>query len=263
MDELAQFNQERWNELVEAGVTFSRPFLNMDETAARQAVDPYGILGDVHGQQVLCLAGGGGQQSAAFAVLGAVVTVFDLSEAQLKRDQETAVLYNLPIQTIQGDMRDLSRFAPASFDVVWHAYSIDFVPDARQVFNEVARVLKPGGFYRLESHNPFVKGMDETNWNGEGYVLKRPYVTGEVTFDDSYWTFEDENGRLQKVLGPREFLHPLSTLINGLIGTGFTLLGVWESLQGDPNAEPGSWDHFIAVASPWLTFWAKRAAIND
>ncbi len=23
----------------------------------------------------------------------------------------------------------------------------------------------------------------------------------------------------------------------------------------DPNAEPGTWEHFISVAPPWLAFW--------
>ena len=39
---------------------------------------------------VLCLAAGGGQQSVAFALLGANVTVFDLSETQLEHDRLAA-----------------------------------------------------------------------------------------------------------------------------------------------------------------------------
>jgi ubiquinone/menaquinone biosynthesis C-methylase UbiE len=145
MDEVAKYNKERWEELAQAGVPYSQPFLELDEQAARQAVDPHGIMGDVQGRDVLCLAGGGGQQSVAFALLGANVTVFDLSETMLQRDRETAARYNRPLTIVQGDMRDLSCFAADSFDLVWHAWSLSFVPNARQVFAQVARVLRPGG----------------------------------------------------------------------------------------------------------------------
>ena len=55
--------------------------LGLDEQSARAYVDSAGLLGDLHDREVLCLAGGGGQQSAAFANLGARVTVLDLTEA--------------------------------------------------------------------------------------------------------------------------------------------------------------------------------------
>src|SRR5690349_17475888 len=117
MDELARYNKERWEALAQAGVEYSRPFLNLDATSARQVVNAQGMLGEIAGKDVLCLASGGGQQSAAFALLGATVTVLDLSETQLARDQEAARHYNLPITIHQGDMRDLSRFADRAFDV--------------------------------------------------------------------------------------------------------------------------------------------------
>ena len=258
MDELARYNKERWEELARAGVVFSRPFLEMDEQAARQAVDAQGIMGNVGDKEVLCLAGGGGQQSVAFALLGARVTVFDLSETMLERDRETAAHYNLSINVVQGDMRDLSAFGDNSFDIVWHAYSIDFVPEVRPVFDEVARVLRPGGLYRRECHNPFVKALDESEWDGMGYPLRGPYVEGEVTFADPHWTFAGDDGAPQQVVGPREFRHTLSTLVNELAARGFVLLGLWEGPPGgDIKAEPGTWEHFIAVVPPWLTFWTR------
>lgn len=257
MDELARENKERWEALAQAGVQFSRPFLELNEQTAREAVDPHNLLGNIAGKNVLCLAGGGGQQSAAFALLGAQVTVLDLSETMLQRDREAAEAYNLTIRIEQGDMRDLSRFAAGSFDVVWHAWSLSFVPNAPQVFAQVAHVLRPGGLYRLECANPFVVGEVSDSWNGEGYLLKLPYENGELFFNDPDWTFEDAAGNPQRVAGPREFRHTLSSLVNGLVGQGFVILGLWEGpTEGNASAEPGSWPHYIAIAPPWLTFWA-------
>ena len=68
--------------------------------------------------------------------------------------------------------------------------------------------------------------------------------------DDPYWDVDDGAGVKRRIKGPREFRHTLSTLVNGLIERGFILLGAWEDADGDPNAEPGSWAHFKAIAAP-------------
>src|SRR5919199_5451969 len=134
MDELAQYNIERWKALVEANAVFTRPALYLDPSLAQAEIDPERRLGTVVGKDVLCLACGGGQQSVAFALLGAKVTVFDLSAAQLDRDRVAAAQVGVEINIRQGDMRDLSCFEAARFDLVYHAYSLGFVPKARVVF---------------------------------------------------------------------------------------------------------------------------------
>ena len=58
MDEVAAFNQARWQTLADADALYTRPLLNLDAASARARVDPYGWLGEVQGKRVLCLAGG-------------------------------------------------------------------------------------------------------------------------------------------------------------------------------------------------------------
>ena len=76
-----------------------------------QNMFPADILSDVEGKDVLCLASGGGQQSAVFGLLGAQVTVVDFSEKQLDGDRKAAAHYGYEVTTIQTDMRDLSGSA--------------------------------------------------------------------------------------------------------------------------------------------------------
>ncbi len=257
LDAIAAFNRQRWEELVEAGVLYSRPLLNLDETTAHNVVDPYSLLGDLQGKDVLCLAAGGGQQSAAFGLLGANVTVLDITAGQLEKDRLVARHYGLDLTTIQGDMRDLSVFAEDAFDVVWHAYSITFIPDARPVFAEVARVIRPGGIYRIQWGNPFLAGVDDREWDGRSYPLKDPYLDGvEVQFADEHWDVEQPDGTVKHVVGPKEFRHILSGVVNTLVGHGFIILGLWEETSADPDPEPGSWDHYKLIAPPWLQIWA-------
>jgi SAM-dependent methyltransferase len=258
MDEIARYNKERWEALAAANIVFSRPALNLTRDSSREMVDPHRILGPVEGKRVLCLASGGGQQSAAFGLLGAHVTVLDLSETQLQRDHEAATHYGLHIEMIQGDMRDLSPFASDSFDVVWHAHSINFVPSVEPVFDEVARVLRPGGFYHVSCHNPFVHAVDDRHWDGKGYPLTRPYIDGEeIIYENSEWDVWQPDGTIVRVRGPHEYRHTLATMINGLARRSFIILGLWEDTGSNPNAEPGTWDHYMAVAAPYFSVWTR------
>lgn len=258
MDEIAKYNTRRWKALVEADALYTRPALNLDAAAARAMVDAEGRLGGVAGKDVLCLASGGGQQSAAFALLGARVTVFDLSEEQLRRDREAAAHYGFEIETRQGDMRDLSCFGEAAFDIVYHGYSLGFVPDARAVFRQVARVIRAGGVYHFGCANPFSVGLSGGDWNGEGYTLKRPYVDGaEVTYEDQEWVYD--RGKTDAPVPPtREYRHKLSTLFGGLVEQGFVVSHIsdYTDIDPDPAAAPGTWDHLTSIAPPWLAFWA-------
>ena len=258
MDELARYNAELRPELVEAGIGYSRPRLDFDEASARAFLADEGLTEDAGGKDVLCLAGGGGQQSAAFGLLGANVTVLDFCGAQLDRDRLAADHYGYAVRTVCGDMRDLSAFAPAAFDIVWHPHSINFVPDAPAVFAQVARVLRPGGIYKVDCHNPFCHGVEDA-WTGAGYLLRDRYADGEVTSADPFWeVWSEAAGKAVRIRGPREFRHTLATVVNGLIANGFVLGACWEGPQGDGDAEGGTWDHFAAVAKPFLSFLTVR-----
>lgn len=262
MDEIAQYNIKRWKALAEVNALFTRPFFDLTAAEAVRRLDPEGRLGNLAGKNVLCLAGGGGRQSAMFALLGAQVTVLDLSQEQLQRDREVARHYSFPIETVQGDMRDLSCFQEAAFDIVWHPYSINFIPDVQVVFRQVARILRQDGLYNLQCTNPFASGMTEQDWNGEGYVVRRPYLQGaEVTYADPDWVYAREEST-HPVPGPREYRHTLSALMNGLIEQGFVIQHVSDStdMHPDRSAEPGTWDHFVAYVPPWLAIWTRYHA---
>ena len=153
--EMINQNRNRWDLLSKAGVLYARPFLDLNRTTARNFLDTDGLLDPPEGKRVLVLAGAGGQQSACFALLGAEVTVLDLSDEQLERDREAAVALGLTLDLHQGDMRDLSRFDKDSFDLVYHPHSINFIPNVDDVFAEVARVLVTGGTIPSGLAQPF------------------------------------------------------------------------------------------------------------
>jgi SAM-dependent methyltransferase len=256
-DEIGAASEEHWERMAREGCGFTRPWLNLDRALVRRyargelqsapaplaEMYPAGVLARVEGRDVLCLASGGGQQSAVFALLGARVTVADLSESQLEGDRRAAAHYGYQVNTVRAGMRDLSALAGESFDLVYQAPSMAYVPDVRRVYAEVRRLLRRGGAYRVEYTNPAVEFVDCADWDGRGYLVTRPYAERVRRRDD----------------GAIEFRHYLSDIFNGLVEAGLSVRQVEEAphyRRPRADAEPGSWEH-------WLTYFAPFAVIAE
>ncbi|PSR52717.1 hypothetical protein AHMF7605_03840 [Adhaeribacter arboris] len=273
MDAVSQQNKQLWNELARQGVVCSQPKLGLTPEQAHQYLNKHGFYpASLAGKNVLCLASGGGQQSISFALLGAQVTVVDFSQVQLEKDQLAAAAYNKPIRIILSDMRDLS-FSPAeAFDIVYQPYSINYLSSVEEVFNEVARVLKPQGVYDLMFHNPYVHGswkdgcwglewQAEELWQGKGYPLWQPYQEGyPVKTVDAHWNFTNPENQAVQVTSPQEFKHTMATVINGLIARGFEILSWQEEVGSDYTSKPGTWEHYTTCAPPWIYLLSRKKA---
>ena len=196
-DQIAIVNKAWWEKMVQEGCGFTQPWLDLDPDLvrrhARGQLDPVPepliemypahVLAGVEDKDVLCLATGGGQQSAIFGLLGARVTVVDLAEGQLAGDREAAAHYGYEVTTFQADMRDLSCLEDESFDLVYQAPAMAYVPDVRPVYAEVARVLRRGALYRVALTNPAIQFVDDGSWDGEGYRISVPYAVRRLDKD--------------------------------------------------------------------------------
>src|ERR1700733_13652660 len=120
MDILA-YNRAAWDHAVETGNKWTVPVGSEVTVAARRGEwslvltpakpVPRTWFPPLEGLDVLCLASGGGQQGPVLAAAGANVTVFDNPPRQLGQDRMVAERDGLTIDTVEGDMADLSRFA--------------------------------------------------------------------------------------------------------------------------------------------------------
>jgi ubiquinone/menaquinone biosynthesis C-methylase UbiE len=214
---------------------------------------PRNLLHGVAGKDVLCLASGGGQQTAVFGLLGADVTSLDICEGQLAGDRIAADHYGYPISTVKGDMRDLSVFADECFDLVFQEVSIVFVPDVREVYREVHRVLRPGGSYFVDHCNPATfptcfEGGDN-GWDGTAYRIAEPYIGGPILKTAS----GTENMTEGEPIG--EYRHLLIDIFGGLTELEFHIQEVAESprhLVGGVVGEPGSHDHHNSIVAQYF-----------
>jgi SAM-dependent methyltransferase len=254
-DEVSLANQKLWEEEVKKGCGYTVPWLDLDLSLLRQYAEgkleslpeplaciyPASVLRDVEGKDVLCLAAGGGQQSAVFGLLGARVTVVDLAEGQLEGDKKAAAHYGYEVATFYADMRDLSCLPDRAFDLVYGT-ALCYVPDVRQVYAGVARVLRPGGLFRVDAQQPAISCMA---WDGEHYYVAKPYAERVERRPD----------------GAIEFRHYLDDLFSGLIDAGFSIQRVCEGpyyRRLDPSAPPGSWTHEQAYVAGEFAIVARR-----
>lgn len=184
---------------------------------------PRDWFGNIQDRDLLCLASGGGQQGPILAAAGARVTVFDNSPAQLARDRSVADRDGLSLHTVEGDMADLSVFADASFDLVFHPTSNLFVPDVRPVWSEAYRVLRPAGVLLAGFLNPVEYVFDRTLADQGIFQVKYALPYSDLTS-----LSEAERAEAFGAEAPLEFSHTLDDLIGGQLAVGFHLTGFYE-----------------------------------
>jgi SAM-dependent methyltransferase len=256
MIDLLEYNRKAWDRKVSEGYKWTVPaskelverakngelqlYLTPEKTV------PHEWIARAKNSDVLCLASGGGQQSALLTAFGARVTVLDNSPAQLARDREVAEREGFDIRTIQGDMRDLSVFADASFDLIVNPVSNCFIDDVRVVWRECARVLRKGGEVIAGFANPVIYACDpELKMKGILTINKKiPHADIEVYTQEEFDHYYGPGT-------PIEWGHSLTDQLGGQMDAGLAMIGFFEDLQRDD--EPMS-----AYLPPYLATRSKK-----
>jgi SAM-dependent methyltransferase len=230
---LRDYNRQAWDRQVAEGNPWTLP-VSAETIAAARRGDwqlvltptkpvPRAWFGELVGQEVLCLASGGGQQAPVLAAAGALVTLLDNSPAQLAQDRMVADREGLSLQTIQGDMADLSAFADGRFGLIFHPVSNCFVPDIRPVWREAYRVLRPGGALLSGFANPVLYIFDDPA-SEKGELI----VRHAIPYSDTASLTDEERRHYTDKGEPLVFGHTLEDQIAGQLDAGFKLAGFYE-----------------------------------
>jgi SAM-dependent methyltransferase len=237
---IRDYNRFAWNHQVDKNNKFTIPVDHETIAVARNGnfsvlltetkPVPQEWFPSFNGLELLGLASGGGQQGPIFAALGANVTIFDNSPAQLDRDRQVAEREGLKIRLVEGDMRDLSVFPDGSFDLIFHPVSNVFCPEVRPVWRESLRVLRRGGTLVAGFANPiyymFGTHADEQENLQVRYAI--PYS------DLKDMEPEELDICIEEGI-PLEFGHSLTDLIAGQTDAGFSIIGFYEDVCPDSH----------------------------
>lgn len=240
MSDHLQHNRRAWDRQSAGDSRWCRPVSDEVIEKARQGEweviltpnrsVPREWFGELKGRTVLCLASGGGQQAPVLAAAGAKVMSFDLSDEQLSKDHVLAERHGLLLDTVQGDMADLSAFADESFDLIFHPVSNVFVPDLEPVWSECARVLRPGGDLLSGFMNPsfYLFDHDEVGRGDPPVARYRlPYADTDRHGPDGPLPPHPSGDEAW------EYSHSLEAQIGGQLRAGFVLLDLYEDWWDD------------------------------
>lgn len=191
------------------------------------------------GKKVLGLASGGGQQMPIFAAQGAECTVLDYSVKQIESELMVAEREGYTIQAVRADMTKPLPFADNSLDLIFHPVSNCYIQDVAHVWRECYRVLKKGG--RL------MAGLD----NGINFIVDDNEK--EIKFALPFNPLE--NAELMDFLAADnsgvQFSHTIEEQIRGQLQCGFTLLDIYEDVNGQGLL------HTLNIPTFWATLAEK------
>jgi len=243
-------NRRAWDTLVRRKQRFTLPARDEEFRDPLAIVDGIGWLGgNIQGKRLLCLAAGGGRQSALYAAAGAEVTVVDISPAMLELDRQVAVERRLSIRTVEASMDDLPMLQAGEFEIVIHPVSTCYVPDILAVYREVARVTSPGGIY-ISQHKQPASLQGDITASSRGYELIEPYYR--------QGPLPPVVGSPHREEGTLEFLHGLENLLGGMCRAGFVIEDLIEPLHADAKAARSSFGHRSQYLAPYVRIKARR-----
>ena len=227
-------NRFAWDYLAQTHDPFTLPVSPAQVAAARKGdfqiylsptrPAPHVWFQDLGSKDVLCLAGGGGQQGPILAAAGANVTVLDLSPEQLAQDRFVAQREQLSMTTIAGSMTDLSIFEDGSYDLIVNPVSNLFVENVWPVWVEAFRVLRPGGILIAGFMNPAFYIFDRQLMDDQDILQ----VRHAIPYSDIKSLTQDELSEIQAMNWPLEFGHSLEDQIGAQISVGFSINGFYE-----------------------------------
>ena len=245
-----EHNRNAWDARARSNARFTRPAADDEFANPLAAVDGAGWLGSsIADKHVLCLAAGGGRQSALYAAAGALVTVVDISAEMLAIDRQVAAERGFNVRTVEASMDDLSALAAAGFEIVIQPVSTCYVPDVVVVYREVARVTVPGGLY-VSQHKQPASLQTSIEPSPRGYEIVEPY--------DRTGPLPAVEGSPHREAGTLEFLHRWEDLLGGMCRAGFVIEDVCEPRHADKQAAMGSFGHRSRYAAPYVRVKARR-----
>jgi len=125
------------------------------------------LIPDLHGKRVLMLGCGTGEESMLLESFGGVsMTGIDMSAESVRLANDTYQDH----QFLVGDMHELP-FDDASFDFVYSSLTVHYSATPRAVYEEVMRILKPGGVFQFSIAHPMRWASERIELEGRSVKL--------------------------------------------------------------------------------------------
>jgi SAM-dependent methyltransferase len=250
MDEMHQANKYYWDEMAAHWQNLrdqdqqwrlcpKQPELAFEGEALAMIRDH---VGELEGKRVCVIGSGDNYAAFALAGMGASVTSTDISANQLEIARQRADRMGLSIHFQQADATQMEGIGQNAFDLVVSTNGFFvWIAEPDRVFRQVARILKPGGYYIFYDIHPFQRPWkDQVN----PLEMEKPYSsTGPFQ--------EEEIGRKNF-----QFNWRISDLLNPLCEAGLILRRLAESPARDARFWEG--DSYLPGSDSALLDWRNN-----
>lgn len=156
-------------------------------------------LGDIEGKKIANLLGSNGRKAVPLALLGADVTVVDISLENKKYALELAAEAGVDINFIVSDLMELDISTMRNcFDIIFMEDGIlHYFSDLNALASKIYEMLKLGGKLVLSDFHPFKNLLnihDIYAWDNNELKIEGNYFERElVKFDVAYKKYFDES----------------------------------------------------------------------
>jgi SAM-dependent methyltransferase len=243
-------NRRRWDELVPIHAA-SRFYDIEGFKRDRSTLLPVELeeLGDLEGKKLLHLQCHFGLDSLSLARAGASVTGVDFSPRAIALAKEISNEIGVKARFIESDVYDLPKILDERFDLVFTSYGVlCWLPDLPAWASVIYEMLDDGGAFLLVEDHPLASIIDEKE--AAPIRIAYPYFSdGGPTRFDVQGTYTDRSALVENSTS-FEWTHPLSEIIDSLIGAGLVIEHVHEfpfsffQRHGSMRMQPdGTW-HF-------------------
>jgi ubiquinone/menaquinone biosynthesis C-methylase UbiE len=176
---------------------------------------------DVQGVKIANICGSCGKKAIPLSLLGALVTIFDISEENKRYACETAIAANTHINYVVGDVMDIDiSLYGEYFDVVYMEGGIlHYFHDIDRFMRIMNKLLKSGGKMICSDFHPIRKFIDIMGLgNQETDYFSTEIIEGEMP----HAKFYDDEIRKQF---PKCYLrlYTLGEIINSVINNSFSI----------------------------------------
>jgi SAM-dependent methyltransferase len=179
-------------------------------------------IGDVSGLRIAHLQCHFGIDTLCLARRGASCVGLDFSVVAIGFARDLQAKTGLDASFVEGNVYDARDLIDGSFDMVYVTWgAIGWLPDIARWAHVVASLLKPGGsLYLLEGHPSLMTADERSPDLRPGFDWRTPQDKPLTMSEDTTYT-----GDTAKIAHPmtHEWLHPLSDVVNAVIGAGLTL----------------------------------------
>lgn len=191
------------------------------------------VLGDLTGKSILHLQCHFGLDTLSMARMGARATGLDLSDSAIDAATSLSEELGLDASFVRGNVYHTRDLIKDRFDIVFTSYgTIGWLPDLKPWAHVVFESLKPGGKFIMADFHPFLWTLDD-KFEGFGY----DYFNTQVIEEENDGTYAQTDAPLKGK--SFSWNHPISEILNALIGTGLRLESFdeydWSAYDCFPN----------------------------